>query len=140
MLSKSLCSVLVPTFKLQINVVRDSCVSAHVPLHFEIYCFCSKEKSCFRSWFQGLPSVMAGRRGRSSSAVTAGMSGAGYFSSAVRNSSVEAEPARIPQSLSYILPNSPMSQSFFTPLSNSITSFQTVPVTCGQLGWRCSAD
>lgn len=68
MLSKSLCLVLVPTFKLQINVVRDSCVSAHVPLHFEIYCFCSKEKSCFRSWFQGLPSVMAGRRGRQSRA------------------------------------------------------------------------
>lgn len=61
--------------------------------------------------------------------MAAGMSGAGYFSSAVRNreSSVVAEPARIPQSLPYILPNIPMSQSFFTPPPNSIASFQTVP-------------
>lgn len=54
------------TFKLQINVVRNSCVPAHMLLHFDTYYFFSKGKNCLRSWFQGLPTIMVRRRGRQS--------------------------------------------------------------------------
>lgn len=98
-----------------------------------------KEKALFGLLFKRERLVVAGRCGRSSSAVAAGMSGAGYFSSAVRNrepcgsraspypSELTLHPAkqsRVPE----LLHASPKQHYLLPYCSNACA--------CGRLRWR----